>query len=227
MCEADNHVGSLGQLRALIFDLDGTLVDSSQGILTSLTEAFQQAGVELTHPLGPSLIGPPLDDIIVFLNPQLNKSQRSMIATCFKRNYDSWGYKKTIPFDGIERMLHQFRSLSISLHITTNKRATPTQLILQHLGWEEIFTSVYCPDSIAPASTQKQELLASQLRAEHLSAPCSLYIGDRLEDWHSAKANAMRFAWAQWGFTAENLSFDDDSILLSSPDSSLLISALR
>lgn len=227
MSEADSNIGAHGQLRSLIFDLDGTLVDSSHGILTSLAEAFQRVGVELTKPLEPSLIGPPLDDIIALLNPQLNQSQRTTIATCFKQNYDSWGYKQTLAFDGIGSLFRQLRTLPITLHITTNKRARPTQQILKHLGWEKVFNSVYCPDSISPAATQKQELLASQLRAENLSAPHSLYIGDRLEDWHAAKANAIRFAWAQWGFTTENLSFGDDSILLSSPDSSQLMSALR
>lgn len=227
MREADNDVGALRQLRSLIFDLDGTLVDSSQGILASLAEAFQQAGLELTQPLEPSLIGPPLADIIAFLNPHLSPSKKAEIVTCFRQNYDSGGYKQVKVFDGIENLIHRFHGLSISLHIATNKRARPAQLMLRYLGWEEIFSSVYSPDSITPAASQKRELLARQLHAENLAASACLYIGDRLEDWQSAKANTIRFALAQWGFASETLRFDDDSILLASPDPAQLLFALQ
>jgi phosphoglycolate phosphatase-like HAD superfamily hydrolase len=54
-----------------------------------------------------------------------------------------------------------------------------------------------------------------------------LYIGDRIEDWHAARANNIRFGWADWGFSKDELHFDDDSFVLTKPDLQSVLDQLR
>ena len=49
------------KMRDIVFDLDGTLIDSAPSILASMQAAFEQAGIAPSGPLTPALIGPPLE----------------------------------------------------------------------------------------------------------------------------------------------------------------------
>jgi len=203
----------------IIFDLDGTLVDSSPGILASLETAFRLAEVDPIQPLHASLIGPPLRETVAHLAPRQSISKVDQIIANFKSSYDSSGYLSTKAYPGIFIMLCALKSSGFRLHIATNKRASPTRLILSCLGWNNFFESVYSPDSFLPESASKAKLISTQLDRECLSCHQALYVGDRLEDWHSAQANGLCFAWAHWGFGADHTGFPDDIITLPTPES--------
>jgi len=205
--------------RIIIFDLDGTLVDSSIGILASLENAFRLAEVDPVQPLHASLIGPPLRETVTLLAPRQSISKVDQIIAAFKSIYDSSGYLATKAYPDVSIMLSTLKSSGFRLHIATNKRATPTHLILSSLGWNDFFESVYSPDSVLPATASKAELITIQLDRECLSCHQTLYVGDRLEDWHSAQANGLCFAWAHWGFGADHTVFPEDIITLPTPES--------
>jgi phosphoglycolate phosphatase len=213
-----------GNSRAIIFDLDGTLVDSSPGILASLDHALQAQGVSPTYPLNSALIGPPLLEIVTYLCPDLNSAQRDQIVEQFKRHYDSNGYLMTSPFIGVEQMLAHLIREGVSLSIATNKRHAPTRRILSYLNWDDLFQYVYCPDSVSPPVAGKAELIARLcLAADWMPTQC-LYVGDRMEDMYSAHANNIRFAYAQWGFGNFSQGTKSPFLCLESPSASSLLS---
>jgi phosphoglycolate phosphatase len=204
--------------------LDGTLVDSSKGILSSLEAAFRSACVKPKQELEPTLIGPPLRETVRLLAGDLDPVIIDSIISTFKSHYDSEGFRRTQPYSGISDMLSSLHATGLDLHIATNKRARPTQLILSQLEWLKFFGLVYSPDSVDPPSANKAALLATLLKDANLSEKRCLYIGDRAEDWHSARTNGIRFSWARWGFSGESLDFDDNSFTLESPDPEYILS---
>jgi len=201
----------------IIFDLDGTLVDSSIGILNTLAIAFRIAGVEPITPLDQTIIGPPLKETIASLAYGLNNDKIDQIISAFMAHYDESGYKQTKAFPGVLDALIQLKSYGYDLHIATNKRSTPSRSILKYLGWSDLFHSVYSLDSMLPESASKADLLAAQLQCEKLQRASTLYVGDRQEDWISARSNGLRFVWAQWGYNNTNFVLSDNSIVLRSP----------
>ena len=209
-------------LQSVIFDLDGTLIDSSPGILASLAFAFQSVGIIPNQALVSSLIGPPLRETILSLLTNSSEVQVRQITEAFKSHYDTEGFKSSLPYSGVASMLKRLLADQVPMHIVTNKRARPSRLILSNLGWTSYFVNVYSPDSIMPPSASKAELLATLLRDAGLMPDQCIYIGDRLEDWHSARANKVRFAWARWGFSSDELQFEDNSICLASADVDLV-----
>ena len=211
-------------MKAIVFDLDGTLVDSAASILWSLGQAFADCGLSPNLPLNATLIGPPLREILRRLcGDGCDQVVLDQLVAAFTRHYDGLGYRKTRPFDGVEPMLTALANAGVALHIATNKRAMPTRLILDHLGWGTLFERVYALDIFEPALPDKATLLARLLTDAGLGAGDCAYVGDRAEDGQAARANRLRFFWAAWGFGADFDAMGGDAIVLDAPDAGRLL----
>ena len=184
----------------LIFDFDGTLVDSSLGILSSFDQAFSECGLTPKSAIDASIIGPPLENALQLLTGSHDATVISRLAEAFKKCYDQEGHKETREFPGITRLLNRL-SLRRSLHIVTNKRAQPTRLILERLGWTDLFQDTYALDMFQPSIDCKSAVLAKLLRDRDFSSSECVYIGDRTEDAIAAKANGVKFIGVTWGFS--------------------------
>lgn len=210
---------------SLIFDLDGTLIDSSTGILQSLSKAFAKAGLSDVNSIEPTLIGPPLQQIIRILSPNISKETLDQVSIAFKSHYDMVGFKYTNPFPGVVEMLEALADAKIPLHIATNKRQRPTLQILEALGWSGFFNQILSPDSHTPPLPSKAAILAQLLTEASLSTTDCLYIGDRLDDYKAAKEIGIPFALAAWGFEEDDAVFSPDTIRLETPNADHLINA--
>ena len=184
----------------VVFDFDGTLVDSSPGILTSFDQAFSECGLMPKSAIDASIIGPPLENALQLLSGSHDATVISCLAAAFKKCYDQVGYKRALEFPGVTRLLNRL-SVRKSLHIVTNKRAQPTRLILERLGWTDLFQDTYSLDMFQPSIDCKSDVLAKLLRDRNFSSSECVYIGDRTEDAIAAKANGVRFIGVTWGFS--------------------------
>ena len=209
----------------IIFDLDGTLVDSSSGILFSLSETFNESSRILSAPLTSALIGPPLGETLRLLCPLAEEPELASLTSSFKSHYDTLGFKRTIPFPGVDEMLQSLAKAEITLHIATNKRKRPTSQIVDLMGWSSLFDLVLSPDSVDPALPSKAAILDKLLAEASLDAQDCLYIGDRLDDYNAAKEIGIPFALAEWGFEGDLSDFPPNTMRLKAPDAAQLISS--
>ena len=74
--------------RHVIFDLDGTLINSSESVLGSFASAFENCNRELKYPLTEEIIGPPLMETLSNLSGTKDPSVLELLAQQFKKNYD-------------------------------------------------------------------------------------------------------------------------------------------
>ena len=188
--------------QAVLFDFDGTLIDSAPGILASFEAALRATGREPAVPLAPSLIGPPLAQTVATLIGRDDPAAVRPVVEAFRADYDTAGYRATMVYDGVVAMLDGLAGAGIALHIVTNKRIAPTRRILEHLGWTARFTGIYALDALEPAAPHKPALVAEVLRRERLEAARCWMVGDSAEDRRSALANGLRFFAAAWGYGA-------------------------
>jgi len=209
-------------LSAIIFDLDGTLVDSAPGVTASLSYAFNENNIEPSISLTSELIGPPLRETLRLLCPNADHSMLERLSASFRSHYDSFGYLQTISFPGVEQMLRSLSGTKYALYIATNKRQQPTLRILNALGWTELFDRVVSPDSVDPALPSKSAILSHLLSEAQLDPNECLYIGDRLDDYKSAMEIRTHFALAEWGFEGVSTDFPPDTFRLQKPDSGVL-----
>jgi phosphoglycolate phosphatase len=186
--------------QAVIFDLDGTLIDSSPSILACFAQALAEAGLLPLAPISDSLIGPPLRQTLINLTGISDDSLLDRLVEGFKACYDTEGYKATRVYDGVEAMLKLLLEMGIPLAIATNKRRIPTQKIIEHLGWVRYFSIVGTLDTPTPPHPNKAALIQFLLNEMGVSADTSLYVGDKWEDGEAANANSIPFCAVGWGY---------------------------
>ncbi len=190
----------------IVFDLDGTLIDSAPAILASFHDAFAQTGMAAVRAIYDSVIGPPLTETLQLLSGSTDTAQIARLAEAFKASYDSTGYRATAAYAGVGELLAGLAGAGLTLSIATNKRIHPTRLILEHLGWAGYFAEVYALDLFAPRLPDKAAMIARLLADRGIPSDQAIYIGDRSEDGESADANGLPFIAVTWGYGSLNRS---------------------
>ena len=188
----------------ILFDLDGTLIDSAPAILASFREAFAQTGIAPVRAIDASVIGPPLTETLQLLSGSDDPALVARLAEAFKASYDSEGYKATAAYAGVGALLAKLAGAGLRLSIATNKRIHPTRLILAHLGWSDFFSHVYALDLFTPRLPDKAAMIGRLLADQAIPKDQAIYIGDRSEDGESADANGLPFIAVTWGYGSLN-----------------------
>lgn len=208
-------------IRNIIFDLDGTLIDSSQSILSAFQASFESLGVKPTRSFTREIIGPPLKETLALVAGTEDHFLLDELAAAFKTHYDTEAYLQTAAFPDVEKVLVELVARGLSLYIATNKRIKPTRLIIDHLDWEKYFAGVYALDALEPPAKDKGNLLGCLLSINLIQAKNALYVGDRNEDMVAASRNGVLFAHAKWGYETTYLHNEVEGIQLQNPMSLL------
>ena len=188
--------------RHILFDLDGTLVDSAPSILAGFAAVVERHGVTPQVPLDSRLIGPPLLPTLQRISGVDDQTALQDMATTFKAWYDTEGYRHTVVYAGIDSSLRALAAHS-TLYIVTNKRILPTRRILEHLDWTGLFAGAYAQDAFEPALPSKAAVIGRVMAQHAIDPSLALYVGDRAEDGEAATTNGLAFAWATWGYGVE------------------------
>ena len=176
---------------AILFDLDGTLIDSKKSILLTLESSLAKNSIFLEEPINESVIGMPLDSTIRSIVEDVSQSKIKKIITSFIDEYDESGWRKCRLFPGVRSLIESL--INKDIYIVTNKRKVPTLLILNKLSMSHLFKKVYSIDSFKKKITSKNELLAKVLREEKIKKEKSLYVGDTDFDQEASKKNGIDF----------------------------------
>jgi len=184
----------------VIFDLDGTLIDSAPSILKCLKLALSQNKIDPIIPLTYKIIGPPLDVTLKKVTGISDSLIVNNLIDCFKEAYDRNGYKASVPYHGIAEMLERLSVSGIQIHLATNKRIAPTKKILEYFSWDLFFNSVYALDVGDVKFKSKAEMLASIVKEKNLGSFNALYVGDINADYEAAQKSEMQFIFAEWGY---------------------------
>ena len=189
-----------GVFRNIIFDLDGTLIDSFPGILESLGHAVTQVNPSLDLTDLKTHIGPPLPEMLSRMWPQHDEEIRKKVLYEFRSDYNNRGFLFSVAYPGIPEALHQFQALGIALFVLTNKPKAPTRRILAHLGLEFHFREILSPDSIQPPLSSKSEGALLLAKKHSLIASETLLVGDSPDDLKAARAVGFAFMEAGYGY---------------------------
>lgn len=187
-------------MRNVIFDLDGTLVDSLPGI-----EQSARAAIALVLPDAPmpdlrAVIGPPIATMFARLWPELAPETMERLVAEFRAHYVATGCLASTPFPGVPETLLELHSEGRTLFVLTNKPAAPTRKILGHLGLERFFNASLSPDSVTLPFGSKPEGARLLMRAFGLEPEVTALVGDGADDSASAAACGFLFIAAGYGY---------------------------
>jgi phosphoglycolate phosphatase len=186
--------------RAVLLDLDGTLIDSRPGIVESHHAAIRALGhepdpsVDLTH-----AIGPPLDDVIGLVLSHYGETRAAEGAAAYRAYYEERGYLGSVLYPGMREAVEALRGAGFALFVATSKRRVPAVMILDHLGLSPLLDGIYGSEP-GGALDHKPELIAHVLAREGLAAGSAVMVGDRRYDITGAHANGLRAIGVLWGY---------------------------
>jgi len=179
---------------ALIFDLDGTLVDSLPGIESAAQTAWGIVQPDRPCPALRPLIGPPIREMFQRAWPDVPAETLQALERAFRKAYDSEGWQMTTAYPEVVETLASFNAAGLMCLGVTNKPQFATQRILEHCRLKPHFREFLSPDSTDPAFKSKAEAVAVLLTRYDLHPNHTLLVGDSLDDARAAQACDLQFA---------------------------------
>ena len=192
--------------KLIIFDWDGTLVDSIERIATSLQAASHQiCRIYISNTDARNVIGLGLQEAIEKLHPHAADDDISKIIEAYKQHYINDNTAKETPFQGVENLLAQLKDNGYLLAIATGKSRIGFERSAKLFNLHECFHTTQCASE--NKSKPDPEMLYKILDELNVSAEDALMIGDSRHDLKMAKnANVDAIAVTHGVHTAEELS---------------------
>ncbi|MEJ0055059.1 MAG: HAD family hydrolase [Bacteroidota bacterium] len=175
----------------IIFDLDGTLIDSSEDIIVSLAQSYSLAG--LAPPVMTTRnIGPKLPELIQKLTPGITLAQKEKIILHYRSIYDSITSPKTKLLPGVLDILNSLRSRGINIFIATNKPKSATIPLLKFFQIDTYFREIMTPTSLDNQEINKREMITHLLSSYKLDPEKTMMVGDHIDDLEAGKSNKIK-----------------------------------
>lgn len=192
------------QPEAIIWDLDGTLVDSAPDLATALNTVLDKRGFA-GHPLEavrkmigngvPKLIERGFNAIGIRLEP----GHLEQLVPLFIEVYTKCATDQTRPYPLITETLDQIREMNIPMGVCTNKPEALSRQILEDLGLSDYFSSVVGGDTTSARKPDPLPVLTC-LRELVAKPEYSLMIGDSSVDVNAARAAGVGVGVVPWGY---------------------------
>jgi len=191
-------------VRLVIFDLDGTLIDSSADLANSVNAARANLGLApMEHSLVYSYVGNGAPVLIrKALGPEYPDDVVAGALECFMQYYRAHMLDNTVLYPGVRDALDRFRGEGIAMAVLTNKPVRVSQAIVDGLGLHEHFRNVYGGNSFEQKKPHPVgiETLIAQNGA---SRERTLMVGDSSVDVQTARNAKVTACGVTWGFQPE------------------------
>jgi phosphoglycolate phosphatase len=190
------------KIEAVIFDLDGTLLNTVEDIMDSVNSALQKYGFP-PHSLEEYLffIGDGIEELVKRALPE-NKRDDETFYKCLslvKMEYKTRWHNKTKPYDGVKEMLFELSRARLKLAVFSNKPNDFTEITVKYYFPEMSFDVVLGAIEENPKKPDPWGALYISKRIS-VSPEKILYLGDTKTDIITAKKAGMISAGAAWGF---------------------------
>jgi phosphoglycolate phosphatase len=183
--------------RLVLFDLDGTLVDSSPGVWSSVRFAAGELGLpEPTAAQLTAMIGPPLQDgfaTALGLPPELVP----LAVDAYRAHYSAGALLDVTVYPGIPGLLDELRARDAVLAVATSKPEVFAVRVLEATGLLGRFAGVHGA-TLDGSVRHKDEVVAAALAA-HPDGAHPVLVGDRAQDVRGAAAHGLPCIGAGWG----------------------------
>jgi phosphoglycolate phosphatase len=181
----------------VIFDLDGTLTDSAQGIVSSFRHALGTVGAEVPDgDLASRIVGPPMHDTLRAIG--LGDEADTAIAA-YRADYSSRGWAMNALFDGIPELVADLHAAGVRLAVATSKAEPTARRILEHFGLDRYF-EVIAGASVDGSRASKADVVAHALAQLAPVPERVLMVGDRSHDVEGAAVHGIGTVVVGWGY---------------------------
>jgi phosphoglycolate phosphatase len=188
------------RVKAVIFDLDGTLIDSAPDIHAAVNRMLAEQGLlalDLAKVIG--FIGNGLPKLVelVMQARGIDMTRHADLTATVLAFYSAASADLTVLYPNVRTTLETLKSYGYRLAVCTNKPEAATHLILSEFGLADYFDVVIGGDTLPQRKPDPTPLLTTVAR---LSANQSLYVGDSEVDAETARAAGISFALFTEGY---------------------------
>ena len=185
--------------KLVIWDVDGTLLDTSEGLLSSVRYMIRELGLNsLTDEELRSFVGPRIQDSLQRIYG-LEGEKLKTAAAVFREHYKQGDVLVANPYDGIEELLINLKNRGIYQAIATNKRQDFVDALVDKCGYGEYFTHVHGTD-LAGKYLKKDLIRFCISDYDGLEDKDAVMIGDSDYDAIAATEAGIDFIGVTYGF---------------------------
>lgn len=184
---------------AVIFDVDGTLLDTREGVLSSIVYTIEKHGLLL----------PPKDTLLKFIGPPIQRSFQKyyelsmedslVLAATFRDRYKAVDLMKAAPYEGIPKLLGELKEQGIALGVATYKREDYALRLLEHFELSPYMSAMYGADTEGRLTKKDIIVKCQQALSAQASLP-AVMIGDSDNDAIASMEIPMDFLGVTYGF---------------------------
>ena len=187
-------------MKTVLFDFDGTVFDTVEGITKSVRYALQKHGMDAELNDLRCFAGPPLVDMFMSFSC-VDQEEAEQMVRDFRERYVPVGVYESEPFPGIRELLIQLRRAGMMLGIATSKPQPMAELLLERSGLRECFDVVEGSAGGVNNDAKWQILTRAMERADAGPEECIL-VGDTKYDVEGAERCGIPCIGVSWGYAA-------------------------
>lgn len=194
----------VGQTRSVavqlvVFDLDGTIIDSAPGIGATANAALAEFSYPPLTPVElAGFIGPPLRESFAHLS--VDPADVDALVLAYRRHYAGGHLYNATVYDGVEQLFSELRARGIRVAVATAKQERFAVRILEEFGLAAFFDTIGGTDHEQERTT-KAQVVAEVLQRLGTTDPDSvLMVGDRHHDAHGAAVHGVATIGVLWGY---------------------------
>lgn len=198
-------MGLRSRFSCVIWDVDGTIVDASDGILARLTIALDDFGLpaprreELVH-----WIGPPMFDTFQ-VHAGMSPEQARLAVTHYREIGKAHGYTTGAKlFPGVGELIRELADAGVPQGVASSKPEVQVRALLDHFELTDCFASITGATLDEQTLSRKPDILAEELRrlgAAGVSTTRPVLIGDRHHDVEGGAVHGVPVVFVRWGFS--------------------------
>jgi len=183
----------------ILFDLDGTITDSSPGIINSYLHSLTRIDLaENDIDMLRSYIGSPLRAYYTERH-NMSTADSDIAVKHFREHYAETGLFENTVYPGMDELIHKLHDSGFRLYIATSKPLQFAITVLDHFNLKEYFNSIHGSDMSAD-NKPKDKLIADAILMNGLIKSECVMIGDRYHDINGAKVNGIDSIAVTYGY---------------------------
>ena len=183
--------------KAILFDLDGTLTDSGEGIINCAELALRHFGLPIPdREEMRTFVGPPLGDTFRRFGVPADRVEEAIAV--YRSRYIPIGKFENTPYPGIRELLEALKEEGCRLYVATSKPEGMSVEILEHFGLAQYFDRI-CGATM-DASRSTKEAVIEYLLEQNGRTDNMVMVGDTKFDILGAKAHGIPAIGVAWGY---------------------------